>query len=92
MWNPVGFVKCRYGRDEGGEGGDCMAGKGSIFFGKAMGALVECGERGGKTEEKKGGVATRPQTGWEESNLRREVDFCRRGLHPLEHKDDLHRP
>lgn len=31
MWNPVGFVKCRYGCDEGGEGGDCMAGKGSVF-------------------------------------------------------------
>lgn len=31
MWNPVDFVKCRYGRDEGGEGGDCMAGKGSVF-------------------------------------------------------------
>lgn len=31
MWNPVDFVKCRYGRDEGGERGDCMAGKGSVF-------------------------------------------------------------
>lgn len=48
MWNPVGFVKCRYGRDEGGGGADCMAGKGSIFCGKAMKAWVECGERGGK--------------------------------------------
>lgn len=31
MRNVVGFVKCRYGRDEGGEGGDCMAGKGPSF-------------------------------------------------------------
>lgn len=31
VWNSVGFVKCRYGRDEGGEGGDCMAGKDSVF-------------------------------------------------------------
>lgn len=46
MGNPVGLVKCRYGRDEGGEGRDCMAGKGSVFAVSQMGALVECGERG----------------------------------------------
>lgn len=98
MWNLVGLVKCRYGRDEGGEGGDFMAGKGSGFAvrqwgfwwnmeGGARKGEGEMGKRGGR-----GGGFTRPQTGWEESNLRREVDFCRRGLHPLEHKDDLHRP
>lgn len=48
---------------------------------------VEVRVRGGG-----GRVSTRPQIDLEESNLRREVDFCRRGLHPLEHKDDLHRP
>ena len=27
----MGFVKRRHGRDEGGEGGDFVAGKGSVF-------------------------------------------------------------
>lgn len=48
---------------------------------------LELGEIRGKGEE-----LTRPQIGWEESNRRREVGFCRRGLHPLEHKDVLHHP
>lgn len=82
MRNVVGFVKCRYGRDEGGEGGDCMAGKGPSFAVRQWGL----GEIWG------GGELTRPQIGSEESNRRREVDFCRRGLHPLVHKVVLHRP
>lgn len=83
MWNVVVLVKCRYGRDECGEGGNFMAGKGSFFAVRQW----ELGEIRGKGEE-----LTRPQIGWEESNRRREVGFCRRGLHPLEHKDVLHHP
>lgn len=31
MWNVVVLVKCRYSRDECGEGGNFMAGKGSFL-------------------------------------------------------------
>lgn len=87
MWNVVVLVKCRYSCDECGEGGDFMAGKGSFFFAVRQWELGEIRGKGGRGEE-----LTRPQIGWEESNRRREVDFCRRGLHPLEHKDVLHHP
>lgn len=50
MWNLVGFVKCRYGRDEGGDGSDYMAGKSSVFAVRQWGFWwnIEGGvERGG---------------------------------------------
>lgn len=49
MWNLVGFVKCRYGRDEGGEGSDYMARKGSIFAvrQRGFGGILKEGWRGG---------------------------------------------
>lgn len=47
MGNLVGFVKCRYGRDEGGDGGDSMAGKGSVFAVRQWGFWWKYGGRGG---------------------------------------------
>lgn len=40
-------MKCRYGRDEGGEGGDFMAGKDSFLWVRQWGLAGIWGERGG---------------------------------------------
>lgn len=46
MWNVVVLVKCRYSRDECGEGGDFVAGKDSFFAVRQW----ELGEIRGKGE------------------------------------------